>query len=56
MKSIFKKQADKLIKRHEELLSAKNKKVKNGNGIFDRYKNPILTAAHTPVIWRYDLD
>lgn len=56
MGSNFKKKVHKLLLKHEELLSAKNKKVKNGNSVFDRYKNPILTAAHTPVIWRYDLD
>ena len=56
MKSGFKKKIHKLFDKHEELLSARNKKVKNGNGIFDRYKNPVLTAAHTPIIWRYDLD
>jgi len=56
MKSSFKKKVKKLFAKHKELLSAKNKKVKNGNGIFDRYKNPILTNAHTPIIWRYDLD
>jgi 4-O-beta-D-mannosyl-D-glucose phosphorylase len=27
-----------------------------GNGIFVRYKYPILTAAHTPLFWRYDLN
>ena len=27
-----------------------------GNGIFKRYKNPVLTAAHTPPLWRYDLN
>ncbi len=56
MKSNFKKKVHKLFAKHEELLTAKNKKLRNGNGVFDRYKNPILTAAHTPVIWRYDLD
>jgi 4-O-beta-D-mannosyl-D-glucose phosphorylase len=56
MKSDFKKKVHKLLEKHEELLSVKNKKAKNGNGIFDRYKHPVLTAAHTPVIWRYDLD
>ena len=56
MKANFKKKVKKLFVKHEELLSAKNKKVKNGNGVFDRYKNPILTNAHTPIIWRYDLD
>ena len=22
----------------------------------ERYKNPVLTAAHTPLFWRYDLN
>ncbi|MDR1191603.1 MAG: glycosidase [Verrucomicrobiales bacterium] len=25
------------------------------NGIYERYKNPVITAAHTPLEWRYDL-
>lgn len=56
MSANFKKKVKKLLARQDKFLSAKNKKVKNGNGIFDRYKNPILTNAHTPIIWRYDLD
>ena len=27
-----------------------------GNGIFNRYKNPVVTADHTPLEWRYDLN
>lgn len=56
MSAKFKKKVSKLLARQEELLTAKNKKVKNSNGIFTRYKKPILTNEHTPVIWRYDLD
>lgn len=56
MNKSFKKKVEKLFEKHEEFLSRKNKKAKNGNGIFDRYKYPVLTGAHTPVIWRYDLD
>ena len=26
------------------------------NGVVDRYSNPILTASHTPLHWRYDLN
>ena len=29
---------------------------KDGNGIFDRYVFPVLTADHTPLFWRYDFD
>jgi 4-O-beta-D-mannosyl-D-glucose phosphorylase len=28
----------------------------DGNGIIDRFRDPILTAAHTPLFWRYDLN
>jgi hypothetical protein len=41
---------------HEDLLNKKNEQEDFGNGIFDRYKNPILTAQHAPLIWRYDFD
>lgn len=34
---------------HEELLSRKNIAEEWGNGIYTRYKNPILTAEHTPL-------
>lgn len=56
MRSDFKSQIEQLFARQELLLSAKNEKTEGGNGVYDRYKNPVLTAAHTPVIWRYDLD
>ncbi len=43
-------------KRFAKLISKKNKKSKHSNGIYSRYKNPILTAEHTPIEWRYDLN
>jgi 4-O-beta-D-mannosyl-D-glucose phosphorylase len=33
-----------------------NMPVEESNGWFQRYKNPILTAAHVPFAWRYDLN
>ncbi len=45
-----------LFQQHEKLIRRKNSKLKNGNGIFDRYQNPVVTAEHTPIFWRYDLD
>ena len=44
-----------LFRKHEELVTRKNIPVEDDNGIFTRYVNPILTADHTPVFWRYDL-
>ncbi|AMF93029.1 MULTISPECIES: glycoside hydrolase family 130 protein [Gammaproteobacteria] len=33
-----------------------NSPITPGNGIFYRYKKPVLTAAHAPLAWRYDLN
>jgi 4-O-beta-D-mannosyl-D-glucose phosphorylase len=41
---------------HEAFLTRRNKPQKSGNGIFDRYDNPVLTAEHTPLTWRYDFN
>ena len=43
-----------LFERHEALLSMKNEPEEWGNGIYERYQHPILTAEHTPLEWRYD--
>ncbi len=45
-----------LFAEHERLITRKNEKQEGGNGIYDRYKYPVLTAAHAPVFWRYDLN
>ena len=45
-----------LLRRAEkELLERKNRPVE-GNGVYERYEFPVLTAAHAPLEWRYDLD
>ena len=43
-----------LRERHAALLARKNSPVENGNGIYEKYQYPILTAEHTPLEWRYD--
>ena len=52
----FKNKLQTLFEEYEQLITRTNKPLENGNGIFTRYQYPILTAAHTPVFWRYDLD
>lgn len=54
--SEFSKKMRDLEINQEDLISKKNEKQKNGNGSFDRYINPILTANHTPLHWRYDFN
>ncbi len=41
---------------YEYLITRRNLKVTIGNGIFERYKFPILTALHVPPHWKYDLN
>jgi 4-O-beta-D-mannosyl-D-glucose phosphorylase len=46
-----------LIREHLELVERKNTVDETFfNGLVDRYRFPILTAQHTPLFWRYDLD
>ncbi|WP_321479240.1 glycosidase [uncultured Bacteroides sp.] len=54
--SQFNDDMTKLLAGHENFLSRKNEPIVGGNGILTRYKHPILTAEHTPVFWRYDLN
>jgi 4-O-beta-D-mannosyl-D-glucose phosphorylase len=56
MNTAFDKRLTQLTEAHEELLNRKNAKVQFGNGVYDRYAFPVLTASHAPLFWRYDLD
>jgi len=47
---------DTLVKQHQQLIEKKNEPATESNGIYTRYKNPVVTAAHAPLIWRYDLN
>ena len=61
----YKERIAMLRQRHEALLTRKNEPVSMGrsdletltfqeNGIYEKYKYPILTAEHIPLEWRYD--
>lgn len=45
-----------LQRQYSELIQRKNEALGPGNGIFLKYKHPVVTAAHTPLFWRYDLN
>lgn len=53
---MFKKRLELLARQYEDLITRKNKKSEDYNGIYERYKYPVLTAAHVPLNWRYDLN
>lgn len=52
----FSKRLSELNSRFYALINTPNTKIADGNGIYERYLNPVLTAAHTPVTWRYDMN
>ena len=52
----YRKKIQELFRRHEKLITQKNVKAPTGNGVYDRYLHPVLTAEHAPLFWRYDFD
>ena len=51
----FSKRLSRLQTQHEALITRKNEPIE-GNGVYERYIYPILTADHAPLFWRYDLN
>lgn len=56
MKNTFNKRLSQLEEQYTALIGRPNAISGPGNGVFDRWKYPVLTAAHTPLFWRYDLN
>lgn len=54
--SVFKDRFERIKAAHEELLTRKNEEIFSVNGIYERYKYPVLTRDHAPLHWRFDLD
>ncbi|MBD1389154.1 glycosidase [Neiella sp. HB171785] len=54
--SDYKALVNELFAQQEELLSRANAPQAKNNGIYQRWQNPIVTRAHVPVTWRYDLN
>jgi 4-O-beta-D-mannosyl-D-glucose phosphorylase len=52
----FEKRLQQLKHAHEKELNKPNEPEELGNGIFCRYKYPVLTAGSVPLAWRYDLN
>ncbi len=52
----FQARRARLTAAHERLICRPNEVLADENGWFVRYRYPVLTAAHTPLFWRYDFD
>jgi 4-O-beta-D-mannosyl-D-glucose phosphorylase len=53
----FKQRLAQLKGEYESLITLQNRvDLAWNNGIYERYLYPVLTAQHTPLFWRYDLN
>jgi len=52
----FESRLQQLQSEHQALLARENAQLSESNGVVQRYQNPVLTASHTPLFWRYDLN
>jgi hypothetical protein len=53
MNTVFEKRLNALETAYTTLVTRKNEKEERGNGIYDGYRYPVLTANHAPLFWRY---
>lgn len=56
MSELFNRRKVLLVEQHKELLNKNNSAEEVGNGIYKRYLNPVVTADHIPLSWRYDFN
>jgi 4-O-beta-D-mannosyl-D-glucose phosphorylase len=56
MTELFNNRLEAVNNTYEKLIIRKNEPVLPGNGIYERYKYPVLTAEHVPILWRYDIN
>ena len=56
MRKDFEKRLEKLTSDQQALLYRKNIVREETHGIYDRYEYPVVTAAHVPISWRFDLN
>lgn len=53
--NIFEYRKNLVLARYEELVTRPNIAIE-GNGVYERYQNPVITAGMIPPAWRYDFD
>lgn len=53
---MFQKKCEEIMHRYETIVTRKNEKTDFYNGIYDRYKYPVLTRDHIPPFWKFDMN
>ncbi len=52
----FEQRRQAVLAEYETLINRDNQPASLGNGVCLRWKNPVVTAAHLPLEWRYDMN
>lgn len=47
---------EEILQNYNRLIIRPNERLRDYNGIFNRYRYPVLTAEHIPLDWRFDFD
>lgn len=56
LKTRFEERLNQLRTKHNELITRENTALYSENGIYSRYRHPVLTRGHIPLHWRFDLN
>jgi len=56
MSAFYETRKKQLETHYREVIEKKNTPELLGNGIYRRYLNPVITAEHTPLYWKYDFN
>lgn len=56
MSKQFQDKVKALYESYVEFLKTPNEKQEYSNGVYNRFTNPVLTARHIPLTWRYDFN
>lgn len=55
MESVFETRKSLVLNKYNDLISRKNTPIE-GNGVYLRYANPVITAEMVPPFWKYDFN
>jgi len=56
MQKVLNEKIEKIKNDYQTLIDMKNIPLSESNGIYNRYLNPVVTARHIPIHWRFDLN
>jgi 4-O-beta-D-mannosyl-D-glucose phosphorylase len=53
---LFQQRLHKISQAHDNLLICPNEELFSTNGVYCKFKNPVLTREHIPLHWRFDFN